>query len=194
MKRVPNILSASRIVLAPVFVFLYLQDSFLWAVVAMVIFIAAAITDYLDGYYARRYNVTSSLGTFLDPLADKILTFAGFICIPFIDAAQFPWWMIGIIIFRDIFVTMLRIWSEQMGQTMQTRDSAKFKTLIQMVFLYAVLLTGVFVKSGGWIGEIGAAILGSGIPGWIFLIVVLITVYTGLEYIYINRRLFKSAL
>ncbi len=190
MKRLPNILSALRIVLAPLFVFLYLQDAFLWASVAMGVFIFAAVTDYLDGYYARRYGVSSSLGTFLDPLADKILTFAGFICIPFIDAAQFPWWIIGIIVFRDILITLLRVWSEHNGQTLETRYSAKIKTMAQMVFLYVALLTGVVVKSEGVIGRTGSVILDSGILGWMFLIVMIVTVYTGVEYLYINRKLF----
>ncbi len=179
-----------RILLAPLFIFLYLQDAIIWAVLSMVIFIFAAITDYLDGYYARRFNVSSSLGKFLDPLADKILTFAGFICLPFIDPGQFPWWIIGIIVFRDIFVTGLRIWIGHRGLTMHTRYSAKVKTLVQMVFLYVALLTGVVVKAGGYLGSLAIGLLESGLLGWIFIFVMIVTVYTALEYIWINRRLF----
>lgn len=169
---------------------MYLQDAFLWATLSMVVFIFAAITDYLDGYYARRYNISSGLGSFLDPLADKILTFAGFICIPFIDPDQFPWWIIGIIIFRDAFITLLRVRSEHDGLMLQTRSTAKIKTLLQMVFLYVVLLTGVVTRSEGMAGRVGHTILESGILGWVFMLVMIITVYTALEYIYINRRLF----
>lgn len=156
----------------------------------MALFIIAAITDYLDGYYARRYKVTSSLGRFLDPLADKILTFAGFICIPFIDASQFPWWIIGVIVFRDIFVTGLRVWSKQQGHVMQTLYSAKIKTTVQMVFLYLVLLTGILVRADGFAGDAAQLLLSSGIPGILFIFVMIVTIYTALEYIYINRRLF----
>lgn len=156
----------------------------------MGIFIFAAATDYLDGYFARRYKVSSSFGTFLDPLADKFLTFAGFICIPFIDASQFPWWIIGIIVFRDIFITLLRIWSDLNKQEMETRYTAKLKTFGQMIFLYVVLLTGVLVKAGGFPGKVGSALLESGILGWLFILVMVITVYTGFEYVFINRRLF----
>lgn len=156
----------------------------------MVLFIIAAITDYLDGYYARRYKVTSSLGRFLDPLADKILTFAGFVCIPFIDASQFPWWIIGVIVFRDVFITGLRIWSEKQGRGMKTLYSAKIKTTVQMVFLYLILLTGILVKAGGFAGDAARLLLSSGIPGILFIFVMIVTVYTALEYIYINRRLF----
>jgi len=190
VKRIPNILSASRIVLAPLFFYLYLQDAVILAALGMAVFIFAAITDYLDGYYARRYHVTSNLGNFLDPLADKILTFAGFICLPFIDPAQFPWWIIGIIVFRDIFVTGMRVWADHSGRSMRTLYSAKVKTLVQMVFLYIALFAGLLVKAGGTIGELSQILLQSGILGWLFLLVMVITVYTGLEYIWINRRLF----
>ena len=169
---------------------MYLQEGVIWPVIGMVLFIIAAITDYLDGYFARRYEVTSSLGRFLDPLADKILTFAGFICIPFIDASQFPWWIIGIIVFRDIFITGLRLWSEKQGWAMQTLYSAKIKTTVQMVFLYLILLTGIFAEAGGIAGDAARMLLSTGIPGILFVIVMIVTVYTALEYIYINRRLF----
>jgi CDP-diacylglycerol---glycerol-3-phosphate 3-phosphatidyltransferase len=185
-------LSVLRILLAPLFVFMYLQDTFLWAALGMVVFIFAAITDYLDGYYARRYNVSSGLGTFLDPLADKILTFAGFICIPFIDPGQFPWWIIVIIIIRDIFITLLRVWSEHTGLSLQTRYSAKVKTMLQMIFLYVVLLAGMISRTENPAGWFSRMLLDSGILGWVFILVMLITVYTALEYIYINRRLFTS--
>ena len=189
MKRIPNILSALRILLAPLFFYLYLQDAVIWAALGMAVFIFAAITDYLDGYYARRYNVASGLGTFLDPLADKILTFAGFLCLPFIDAAQFPWWIIAVIVFRDLFITGLRVWAEQKGITMQTRNSAKIKTFVQLVFLYLVLLNGVVMKAGGTPGDLARQLLATGIPGWLFVFVMIVTVYTGLEYLAINRRL-----
>ncbi len=191
MKRVPNILSAIRILLAPLFFYLYLQDAVIWAALGMAVFIFAAVTDYLDGYYARRYNVSSGLGTFLDPLADKILTFAGFICLPFIDATQFPWWIISVIVFRDIFITGLRVWADHRGVTMQTRNSAKVKTFVQMVFLYLVLLTGVIVKAGGIAGDLAQQLLDTGILGWLFVFLMIVTVYTALEYLVINRRLLK---
>jgi len=190
VKRVPNILSASRIFLAPLFFYLYIQESLILAVLGLVVFIFAAITDYLDGYYARRYNSSSKFGLFLDPLADKILTFAGFICLPFIDAAQFPWWIIGVIVFRDIFVTGLRVWADHMRMPVQTRYSAKVKTLVQMVFLYLALFVGILVKADGTIGELAGMLLQSGVLGWLFIFVMIVTVYTGLEYIWINRRLF----
>src|SRR5690554_7084168 len=92
VRNVPNILSTIRILLAPVFFYMYLQDELVWRSLSIAVFAIAAVTDFFDGYIARTYNVESPSGVFLDPLADKILTFAGFICLPFVDPVQFPWW------------------------------------------------------------------------------------------------------
>ncbi len=109
MQRIPNILSTLRIVLAPIFLFMYIQDEVVWRSLSIAVFAVAVVTDFFDGYIARMYGAQTSYGVFLDPLADKILTFAGFICLPFIDADQFPWWAVGIIVFRDLLVTGMRM-------------------------------------------------------------------------------------
>lgn len=98
MHRIPNILSSIRILLSPVFLVLFFQDEFLWKAIGLAVYIIAAITDYFDGYYARKYKTESDFGVFLDPLADKFLTFSGFFVLPFIDPVQFPWWAIILII------------------------------------------------------------------------------------------------
>lgn len=192
VKNLPNILSIIRILLAPVFLILFLQETFLWAATSLFIFIFAALTDFFDGYFARRYKATSPFGTFLDPLADKILTFTGFFCLLFIDPVQFPFWMILIILFRDIFVTLLRMWASRKGHAMETRKSAKFKTFVQMFFLYLALTTGILLKAPGPASEMALFFMDTGIPGWLFIFVTAITVYTVFEYLYINRRLFFS--
>lgn len=192
MQRIPNILSVSRIVLAPLFVVMYIQDALLWSSLSIAVFAIAAVTDYFDGYIARHYAAGSKAGVFLDPLADKILTFAGFICLPFISSEQFPWWAIILIFLRDIFVTLLRIWASRRGKEMQTSISAKAKTFSQMVFLYIVLLVGVFVQAEVTIGEYSRQLLNTGILEWVFYAVTFITVYTGVEYTWVNRHLFTK--
>src|SRR5699024_8249698 len=109
MRNLPNILTTTRIVLVPIFLVLYLQDAVVWRALSMGVFAVAVLTDFVDGYIARLYHAESTYGIFLDPLADKFLTFAGFVCLPFIDAGQFPWWTIGVIIIRDVVVTTMRI-------------------------------------------------------------------------------------
>src|SRR5690606_8443051 len=100
------------------------------------VFAVAAFTDYVDGYIARNFNAKSRLGNFLDPLADKILTFSGFMVLPFISVSVFPILPIVLIVLRDTFITLLRLYAERRKQAIRTSNSAKIKTLIQMVFLY----------------------------------------------------------
>jgi len=190
MKQLPNILSIIRIVLAPVFVVMYLQDELLWRSLSVAVFAAAAVTDFFDGYIARHYHAESDYGVFLDPLADKILTFAGFICLPFIFPEYVPWWAIGLIVFRDVFVTLLRVIADKKNHTIKTRYTAKIKTFAQMFFLYSTLLFGVFIQSTVKMGTISMTIINSGIIEYLLYVIVIITVYTGVEYAVLNRGLF----
>jgi len=192
VEKLPNILSAARLIMAPIFFFLFIQDDFLMRGISLIIFTIAALTDYFDGYYARRYEVESKLGIFLDPLADKFLTFAGFVAMPFLDTSQFPWWAIGLIIFRDLAITILRIYSDRNGITMQTRKTAKVKTAIQMVFICLVLLLGFLLLIPGATANGVENIFSTDILYWGMMIVVAITVYSGVEYLYVNRTLFSS--
>lgn len=190
MQSVPNILSTLRIVLAPIFLLLYIQDEVVWRALSVGIFAVAVVTDFFDGYIARLYGVQSSYGVFLDPLADKILTFAGFICLPFISPEQFPWWAIGIIVLRDVLVTGMRVIADYRDKPMETRLTAKVKTLGQMFFLYAVLMIGVFVETDVWLSYYCRELLASGLLGWAMLAIVALTIYSGIEYIYVNKELF----
>ena len=192
MHRLPNILSTTRIILAPIFLLLYVQDEVVWRALSVGIFAVAVVTDFFDGYIARTYQAETKYGIFLDPLADKFLTFAGFICLPFIDASQFPWWAIGVIVLRDIIITVMRIIADRKDITMETRMTAKIKTLSQMMFLYTVLLVGVFINTDVWLSSYSKQLLNSGILGWLMLAVVALTIYSGIEYTYININIFTT--
>lgn len=179
--------------MAPVFLLLFIQDDILLRGLSLVVFTIAAITDYFDGYYARKYQVESEVGVFLDPLSDKFLTFAGFVCLPFVDASQFPWWAIGLIVIRDITITGLRIYAKRRDIVMETRKTAKWKTAIQMGFLYVALLFGFLTLFGGNFGEIIQSVYATNIFFWAMMGVVAITVYSGIEYLVVNRRLFSMS-
>lgn len=193
MKSIPNILSTLRIVLAPVFLYLYLQGSLVCGLLSILVFTIAAITDYFDGHYARKYKVESSLGVFLDPLADKILTFSAFIVLPFVDESQFPWWAVSLIIIRDIFMTGLRVYANKKNMQMKTRNLAKTKTTIQLTFLYIALLLGVFEGTENLIANWAEYILETNVMFWLMMSVTFITVYSALEYIFTNKKLFRSS-
>lgn len=179
--------------MAPVFLLLFIQDDLLLRGISLVVFAIAAITDALDGYYARRYDVESEYGIFMDPLADKFLTFAGFVCLPFLDPTQFPWWAIVVIVVRDLSITGLRIYTKRRGITLQTRKTAKIKTAIQMGYLYVALLFGFLLLFNGAVGQFVLNFYRLDIFYWGMMIVVFITVYSGIEYLFVNRSLFKSS-
>lgn len=191
MRQLPNILSSIRIVLAPVFLLLYVQDEVVWRALSVGVFAVAVVTDFFDGYIARLYSAQTDYGVFLDPLADKFLTFAGFICLPFLDTSQFPWWAVGVIVFRDILVTAMRILADYRNISMDTRLTAKIKTLSQMFFLYLVLLVGVFIETDVWLSEYCRQLMESGILGWAMIAIVVLTLYSGIEYVFVNRNIFS---
>lgn len=179
--------------LAPVFFFLFIQDDLMWRGTSLFVFSVAALTDFFDGYFARKYEVESNVGIFLDPLADKFLTFAGFVCLPFVDASQFVWWAIILIVIRDVLITVLRIYSDRQGIVMQTRKTAKIKTATQMGYLYIALILGFLILIPGTTAEVVRSIFRTDFLYWGLIAVTAITVYSGLEYLYVNRKLFSSS-
>jgi len=137
MKSLPNILSWLRVIIAPIFLVLFFVHSHEAKLVAIVLFFVAAITDYLDGYTARKYDATSEWGAFFDPLADKVLTSAAFVAFGILGIA--PIWAVCLIILRDIFATYLRVYSDKRQIEFKTSYMAKFKTFVQMFFISFIL-------------------------------------------------------
>jgi CDP-diacylglycerol--glycerol-3-phosphate 3-phosphatidyltransferase len=178
-------------VLAPIFLFMYIQDELIWRSLSLAVFATAAVTDYFDGKIARRYKLESDFGIFLDPLADKFLTFAGFLCLPFLDPTQFPWWAVFAIVIRDVIVTLLRLYAGRKNITMKTRFTAKAKTLVQMVFLYLALLIGGFKQADIEFADVIAQLFNSGALYYAMMFVTALTVYSGIEYLWVNRDIFK---
>ena len=110
-KYIPNILTIFRIILVPIFIFVITSDMKNSYFIALIIFVFASITDALDGKLARKYDVVSKFGLFMDPLADKILVLAAFLVFLRIDILSnivFPW-MVLLMFLRDLLVTILRI-------------------------------------------------------------------------------------
>jgi CDP-diacylglycerol--glycerol-3-phosphate 3-phosphatidyltransferase len=198
MKHVPNALTAGRIVAAPVALYLLWTGTPGGQTAGTALFIVAAITDYLDGRLARDYGVTSRLGQFMDPLADKILVLGGFALVPFLDpigeglaapaGAWLPWAAIGAIAARDAAVTALRASYERRGISLQTSNAAKWKTAWQLTFLIAafVFLSATHLQAvGGTLGTLGrslGAVLASPAPLVFLIVTAAVTVYTGWLY------------
>lgn len=191
--QIPNILSFSRIILTPVFFVMYTVDDPLIRLLSLVVYTVAALTDYFDGHYARKMGVETSLGVFLDPLADKILTLSAFIVLPMLSSHVFPWLPIIVIVVRDVFVTVMRVVATQRGMEMKTSASAKAKTFIQMGFLYVSLLLGLAISIPNFFGNMARMFFfhPNGYMTYALYVVAVITLYTGIEYIVQNRKLFQ---
>lgn len=186
----PNQLTVLRIILTPVFVYLFLSDDPVLKQISLGVFILAAITDWYDGWLARKFNYITAWGKFLDPLADKILTSAAFFAFVFLDVLSL--WMVIVIVSRDFLVTFLRMYADMKKYSFATSRLAKWKTFIQMFFLY-YLLAAYILQTVPWIytgNEYIFSILTSAIfIYWTMFVITLITVYSGFQYIYRNKNL-----
>ena len=122
----PNQLTILRIILTPVFVFLLFIEGSVFKYCSLIVFVLASLTDWYDGYAARKFGEITMWGQFLDPLADKILVSSGFICFSILGYT--PAWMVLIIVGRDFLITGLRSYAILKGQPIHTNFFAKCKT------------------------------------------------------------------
>ncbi len=183
---IPTIFSLLRIILTPIFIMLFWQGGSSLAL-AIVIFTIAALTDTCDGYFARKYNVVSVGGIFLDPIADKILIGSTFIC--FVLKHIIPWWLVVVIMGRDIIVTMLRLYALFKGKILPTTLHAKVKTVIQFFAIYLTFF---------WLLEQDCSLLSLDYDETLVVVrlvmyaMTLVTVYTGIEYVVAYRKLMRQ--
>jgi CDP-diacylglycerol---glycerol-3-phosphate 3-phosphatidyltransferase len=184
-----NKLSLIRILLSPVFLVLIVSDSAVLRVASLPVFVAAALTDWYDGMIARRSGTITDIGKFLDPLADKVLTSAAFVAFAWIGLV--PVWMVAVIVVRDLLITLLRSMAEARGDHIRTSRSAQWKTFIQMVVLYYLLLCIVapdipLLRDAA--PSLWPSLLRPGVVNALMLAVLLLTVGTGVQYAIDNRR------
>jgi len=190
---IPNQLTVTRIILTPIFAFLFLSNDKTLNQISLVVFLIAALTDWYDGWLARKYNYISELGKFLDPLADKILTSTAFFAFVYIGLLNF--WMVLIIVVRDLVVTLLRVYGQYKKRTFSTSFLAKLKTSLQMIFLYYLLVVYVGIEKElfNFIDRSWSNILlNKAFINYSMILITLITVYTGIEYLYTNRFTLKE--
>jgi CDP-diacylglycerol--glycerol-3-phosphate 3-phosphatidyltransferase len=205
----PNRLTIARIALTMVFVMALLLPPEGWVrshfpfgkTTALIIFIVASLTDWWDGWYARRHKQETSFGMLLDPLADKILTTAAFICfveqpsyrpgVPLVQA-----WMALAIVARDFLVTGLRLVAAQEGIALAAERVGKHKTASQMVTIILILL-GLAARGDWNCFGMNYARFNAGFSRIAFvlmLITVALTLLSGIAYLYKNgERFFRDA-
>lgn len=135
---ISNKLTLLRIILAPVFMFFFLVDSFHIRFIGLGLFVIAAVTDLLDGHYARKYGIVTGFGKFMDPLADKVLVSSALIS--FIALGQVSALPVILIIGREFFITGLRLLAAYRGVVIPASWAAKLKTFLQMTVVAALML------------------------------------------------------
>ncbi len=185
---IPNVLSVVRIVLSPIFLYLFLTgDGFLQRI-SLIVFFIAVLTDWYDGWYARKYKSVTKTGIFLDPLADKILTTFAFLLFYF--KGMLPYWMLIIIALRDIVITILRSYDEYRGLTVKTSKIAKVKTFLQMSYIFFILalfILPTFNIDASLKMDINYFLFNSKTNYVLMIVITFITLYTGISY-FIEKR------
>jgi CDP-diacylglycerol---glycerol-3-phosphate 3-phosphatidyltransferase len=163
----PNFITTLRIALIPVFVLvLYLKIPYK-DIIATTVFVALALTDSLDGYIARKTNKVTTVGKFIDPLADKLLITAALV---FLIGHGVEAWMAFVIIAREFAVTGLRIVAVQKDIVIKASNLGKLKTVSQVIAIIAVLMN----LHSSW---------------WLMLIAVLFTLVSGMDYFLESKKL-----
>lgn len=189
----PNQLTVLRIILTPVFLYFFLSDDPMFIRISLAVYIIAALTDWYDGWLARKFNYITEWGKFWDPLADKILTSVVFI--GFVIVKLLPLWMVLIIIFRDLSVTLLRVYADSRGYSFRTTYYAKWKTMLQMIFLYYLLILYVAKNTSEIYMQYQNAInflLNTDFNYFVMLVITIITVHSGITYLLLNKSLIKQ--
>lgn len=162
-----------RVAMIPAYmVTMYLSggEAGLWMYLSLGLFVIASLTDFVDGYIARHYNQTTDFGKFLDPLADKLLTIAAMAM--FCEWGVFPAWALMIVLTREFAVTGLRLIAVQKGTVIAAGWSGKVKTASTMVGL-CVMMALPQIRALGWT---------------VMLVIVVTTLYSGIEYFVQNWR------
>ena len=191
-KWIPNFLTSTRILLVPVFLYCLFADFSHGKLFALIVFITASITDAYDGKIARKHNVVTKFGIFFDPLADKFLVLSAFYSFMFTDLTKniehgqtIYLFMIILISFRDILVTLLRTIMQYKGITMITSKLGKIKTALQFITIHLILIF-LILKSYSVI--LPSDLLYNESLYFLMVITTIITFYTGVHYMYHNYK------
>lgn len=181
-KNVPNILTIARVVAVPFFIWAYYKKAFL---VAFAIFIIASFTDLFDGKIARKYNLVSNFGKFMDPLADKILNYSAF-CLFVADGTMLDIYLI-IVLFREFAVAGIRMIAAEKGTVIAADIFGKIKTVLQMIAIPVLIFVKAFPVENNWFINL-LSILGN----IILVLSVVMTIISGINYIVKNISVLKD--
>lgn len=174
----PNKLTILRVLMVPIFIWcLYMNFN----IAAIILFVLASWTDYLDGHIARKNGIVTTFGKLMDPLADKILTISALVCFLELDVRFLSAWMVIIIIARELIVTGIRLIAMDENKVIAASWWGKSKTVSQMAAIIALMVDRIINLDIGWFSICQILV-------WAMVI---LTVYSGFDYIKKNFSLFK---
>lgn len=187
----PNKLTVARLFLSFLFVALLSMDGVGYTkTLALIVFIVAAITDFLDGHLARKHGLITNFGKLMDPLADKVLMCAGFVLLT--EIGLIPAWIVILILSREFLVTGLRLLASAEGVVLAAENLGKYKTTAQIVtIIYFLVFLAASEPVLGWLKPFfdafyfGPEYLGN-VLIWLSLI---LTMWSGCSYVWKNRKL-----
>lgn len=172
----PNRLSILRIMLVPVCVLLLHFENIPCRIAALCVFSIAAATDFVDGWMARKYNLVTNFGKFIDPVADKLLVLSTLIALCGID--KIPAWVCIVILFRELAVDGLRLVAVEQGKVIAAGKLGKIKTVTQIVAIIYFLVFGCKFGDAGFFGFVGTlAVIAAAV----------MTLWSGVDYFVRNR-------
>ncbi len=173
---IANKLTLLRIIMIPLFVFLLLEGYSLWA---LIVFASAAFTDFLDGYLARKYNLITNFGKFMDPLADKLLVTSALVC--FVQLGLLNAWVVIIILSREFIVSIFRAIAAAEGIVIAASWWGKAKTISQMLMVIVLLL-----------GNYPFDLLNVPMDQILIVLATVLTILSGVDYIVKNKQVLKD--
>lgn len=195
-----NKLTLTRICIVPLYILFMELSGFSNTILALLLFIVASITDFFDGKIARKNKIVTPLGIFLDPLADKMLISASFICFTNISFLNIPAWMVISIITREFLITGLRSIAAYKNLIIPADRAGKFKTTSQIVAI--LLITVILILNEYFIANPTSLYLNkyflqysnfvNKTPFWITFVIVILTVISGLNYMCKYRDLLNE--
>lgn len=166
----PNAITLLRVGIIPVLFFLLFAPGTVWSLIIAGLFIAAALTDLLDGYVARRYQIVTNVGKFLDPIADKLIVNTAMILL--IPIQRIPAWIVALIIIRDFVVDGIRTIASTEGIIIAASKMGKRKTLCQIFAISALIIHYPFMGANAHL------------VGMVILYIALgLTIYSGIDYL-----------
>ncbi|UCG34576.1 MAG: CDP-diacylglycerol--glycerol-3-phosphate 3-phosphatidyltransferase [Candidatus Omnitrophota bacterium] len=182
-----NRLTVGRIFLAFICIWLIVRNTLASICGAFAVFVVASLTDFLDGYLARKKQIASDLGKILDPIADKILIIGVFLA--FVELGVLKAWMVGVIMLREFIVTGLRLYCLNKGLVLEAKRFGKHKTISQIVGVVFIFITVILFNL---VENKTVNFFYHGLIPIVMWYVVLITLFSGVYYFWENRRAIKT--